>query len=101
MAETRLLPVWLTGLHPSVRHAKGQRLVLWALWQGLWGPWLGLERAFFLGEGDLLVIWGAGGAGIHVPRRVAGLRGALRAVVGAAAHIHDAGDIDLGPVAAR
>lgn len=95
------MPVWLTGLHSSVRHTKGQGLVLWGLQKSLWSPWLGLKRAFFLGEGDLLVIWGAGGAGVHVPRRVVGLGGTLSTVVGTTAHIHDAGDVDLGPVATR
>lgn len=89
----------LTGLHPSIGHTQGQGLVLWALQQSLWGPWLGPERAFLFGEGNLLILQGARGAGDHVPCHGAGLGGALRAMVGAAANVHDAGDIDLGPVA--
>lgn len=31
----KLTPVWLTGLHASVRHTKGQGLILWVLQQSL------------------------------------------------------------------
>lgn len=53
------LSAWLTVLHPSIRHTKGQGLLLWALQQSLWCPRLGLKRAFLLGEGDLLILRGA------------------------------------------
>lgn len=99
-AATRPLPAWLTGLHAGVRHAQVQGLLLQALQQSLGGPAWGPHRALLLGEGDVLVLRGAGGAGVRVPRRGAGLGGAPRAVVRAAANVHDAGDIDVGPVAA-
>lgn len=99
-AATRPLPAWLTGLHAGVRHAQVQGLLLQALQQSLGGPARGPHRALLLGEGDVLVLRGAGGAGVRVPRRGAGLGGAPRAVVRAAANVHDAGDIDVGPGAA-
>lgn len=100
LAVTQATPDWLAGLHPGIRYTEGQGLLLWALQQSLWSLWLGLERAFLLGEGDVLIFRGARGAGVCVPRG-AGLGGTLRAVVRAAANVDNAGDIDLGPVATR
>lgn len=84
---------WASFLHQAHRVAG---LLLQALRQSLWSPRLGLKGAFLPWRRGPAPLSGVGGAGVCVPRG-AGSRGALRAVIRAAANIDNAGDVDRVP----